>query len=311
MRLYYSLKIILYFNMSDDNLIYNRFKLLNKIGQGSFGDVYIGKDIKKNRDIAIKRERRDKKYILKHEFHVYKAIQTSKSKNKPRIPHVFWYGCHDGYQVLVMEYLGNSLETLLNKYCKGYFSIKTTFMLAIQILDQLALLHCMGYIHRDIKPENFLMGVGDNDRNVYMVDLGLAKEFKKKSHIKELTGKNLVGTARYSSSNSHKGIELSRRDDLESLGYLLIYFMKGSLPWQGLQAKSKSEKYRLIGEKKINIDMSELCQDLPETMILYMNYVKNLKFKERPDYYYLRNLFVDWFNTQGIDYDFYDWDRVK
>jgi serine/threonine protein kinase len=294
--------------MNENTLIATKFKIISKLGQGSFGDVYLGHNIETSEVLAIKVEHIDKKHILKHEYQVYQAIKAASSNHKPRIPKVYWFGIHNNYQVMVMEYLGRSLEFLFTS-CNGRFSPKTTIMLGIQILDQLALLHCNGYLHRDIKPENFLMGVGNNNRHVYMIDLGLAKEYKKKAHIKEVCGKNLIGTARYSSINSHKGLELSRRDDLESLGYLLVYFIRGELPWQGIKAKTKAEKYEMIGNKKISTPVDVLCYGTPWPIAQYLKYVRSLDFKVKPDYYYLRKLFVDWFEEQGFRYDYYDWDN--
>jgi len=292
----------------NEEIINGKYTLVKKIGQGSFGDVYIGQDKTTGSYVAIKKEHIEKKHILKHEYDIYKSIQSTGTKTKPRVPHVYWFGVHDNHQVMVMEYLGNSLEFLFNYHCRGKFSPKTTIMLGIQMLDQLALLHCCGYIHRDIKPENFLMGIGSYNRYVYLIDLGLGKAFKTKAHIKEVKGKNLVGTARYSSINSHKGIELSRRDDLESLGYLLVYFAKGELPWQGMKGKTRAEKYDVIGAKKESTPVNELCQGAPSPLADYLKYVRSLDFKEKPNYYYLRNLFVKWFEKQGFDYDYYDWD---
>lgn len=292
-----------------DLIIGSKYKVINKIGQGSFGDVYLGHNIETGEALAIKVEHLEKKHILKHECTVYQAIAASDYKYKPRIPRVYWYGMHGNYHVMVMEYLGRSLEFLFSNICRGKFSFKTTIMIGIQLLDQLALLHCNGYIHRDIKPENFLMGVGHQNRHIYMIDLGLAKEYKKKAHIKEISGKNLVGTARYSSLNSHKGLELSRRDDLESLGYLLIYFIKGELPWQGIKANNKNDKYIMIGKMKETTPVETLCQGVPLPLVQYMKYVRTLNFKDRPDYYFLRKLFVDWFEEQGFRYDYYDWDE--
>lgn len=287
-----------------DLLIGGKYKIINKIGQGSFGDVYLGQ-ADTGKQVAIKVEHIDK-HILKHEHQVYQAIACL--NHKPRVPTIYWYGLHGNYRVLIMECLGRSLEFLFTNVCRGRFSPKTTIMLGIQLLDLISLLHCSGYIHRDIKPENFLMGTGPNNRYVYMIDMGLAKEYKKKAHIKEVNGKNMIGTARYSSANSHKGLELSRRDDLESLGYLLIYFIKGELPWQGVKANNKNDKYDMIGQRKQDISIDTLCQGVPPPLVSYMKYVKALGFKDKPDYYYLRTLFVGWFEQQNFRYDYFDWD---
>lgn len=296
-----------------NGIINNRYSIQKKIGKGSFGEVYIGKDRSNGQTVAIKIEFTNHKNILKHEYRIYKSLLNSKSNAKPKIPLVHWYGKYEKRNVLVMEYLGNSLDFLFNYRCKGRFSPKTTVMIGIQILDLLSSLHSCGFIHRDIKPENFLTGIGSNSKLIYLIDLGLAKEYKKRAHIKEVRGKSLVGTARYASINGHLGIELSRRDDLESLGYMLIYFVTGNLPWQGLVADNKQDKYRLIGEKKQSVSLEELCNSsvVPEVLYTYLKYVRSLEFKEKPNYDYLRDLFVKWFITNQFRYDIFDWEMPE
>lgn len=146
---------------------------------------------------------------------------------------------------------------------------------------------------------------------VYMIDFGLAKRYrdpKTGEHIPYRDNKSLTGTARYASVNTHLGIEQSRRDDLESIGYILIYFLKGTLPWQGLQAKHKNEKYDKIKEKKVQTTVEALTRGLPEEFGRYLNYCRNLKFEEKPDYNFLRQLFKDLMQKQGFDNDYnYDW----
>lgn len=168
-------------------------------------------------------------------------------------------------------------------------------------------------VHRDIKPDNFLMGIKENCNSVYIIDFGLAKRFYDKAldiHLEYREQKPLTGTARYASVNTHLGIEQSRRDDLESLGYVLLYFLRGSLPWQGLQAKGRTEKYTLIFQKKISTPIEELTEGLPEEFSLYLNYCRSLKFLEMPDYKYLRSLFRNLFYNLGYTYDC-KWDWVE
>lgn len=284
------------------------FSISKLIGKGSFGQVYVGTKISDGKLVSIKIEQENKKNILKHEYKIYTHISNSTKVSKPQIPNIHWFGSVEDKTIMVMDYLGNSLDFMFNYKCQGKFSPKTTYMIAIQLIDLISTLHSCNIIHRDIKPDNFLLGIGDNRKKIFLIDFGLAKEFKRKSHIKEMTGKSLVGTARYASINSHKGLELSRRDDLESIGYMLIYFMKGILPWQGISEKDRNLKYKLIGEKKQSVEILDLCKGLPKIFYDYMNYVKNLEFKERPDYNFIRNLFVNEFIKNKFIYDNYDWE---
>ena len=166
-------------------------------------------------------------------------------------------------------------------------------------------------MHRDIKPDNFLIGIGKKQHYVYVIDFGLAKRFrdpKTGEHIPYRDGKNLTGTARYASVNTHLGIEQARRDDLESLGYVLLYFIKGQLPWQGIPARTKKEKYEKIRDKKLSTQIEQLCKNLPEEIGLYLGYCRSLKFEEKPDIGYLRKLFKDLFYRSGYEYDYvFDW----
>jgi serine/threonine protein kinase len=146
---------------------------------------------------------------------------------------------------------------------------------------------------------------------VYLIDYNLSRKFrdtKTLSHIPYRESCSLVGTVRYASISAQLGIEQSRRDDLESLGYLLVYFLRGHLPWQALQATTKAEKNQEILECKINTLAETLCEGLPEEFALYLNYVRNLQFDEKPDYSFLRKIFKDLFIKQGYDYDLsFDW----
>ena len=166
-------------------------------------------------------------------------------------------------------------------------------------------------MHRGVKPDNFLIGIGKKQHFVYVIDFGLAKRFrdpKTGEHIPYRDGKNLTGTARYASVNTHLGIEQSRRDDHESLGLVLIYFNKGQLPWQGLPARTKKEKYEKIRDKKLSTSIETLTKGMPEEFNTYLNYCRSMKFEEKPDIAYLRKLFKDLFYRMGYDYDFvFDW----
>merc|ERR1739848_788636 len=156
--------------------------------------------------------------------------------------------------------------------------------------------HAKNFIHRDIKPDNFLIGLGKKANQVHIIDFGLAKKYrdqKTQQHIPYREGKSLTGTARYASVNMHLGIEQSRRDDLEAVGYVLMYFNRGSLPWQGLRANSKKEKYE---------------KHFPAEFVTYLNYCRSLRFQDRPDYAYLRRILKDLFFRENFQYDFiFDW----
>ena len=287
--------------------VLGQFHLEREIGKGSFGKVYIARDPQK-RLVGLKVEHDSQRAILRHEYEIYKHLKAVERRSKPLVPDIYWFGKLDGKTVLSMECLGNSLEFLFSHRCQGRFSPKTTLMLAIQMLDLIATLHCCGIVHRDIKPDNFLMGLRDNRQRLYLIDFGLAKEFKRGSHIRETTGKSLVGTARYASVHSHQGLELSRRDDLESIGYLWIYFLKGRLPWQGIHVPDKHKKYKAIGECKMSTSLDELCMGVAPAYRKYFEYVRALQFKQRPDYAMLRGLLVQSFLAQGFEYDMFDWE---
>jgi len=184
-------------------------------------------------------------------------------------------------------------------------------MLADQMINRVEYVHAKNFIHRDIKPDNFLIGLGKKANQVHIIDFGLAKKYrdpKTQQHIPYREGKNLTGTARYASVNTHLGIEQSRRDDLEAVGYVLMYFNRGSLPWQGLKANSKKEKYEKIMEKKMSTPIEVLCKHFPAEFVTYLNYTRSLRFEDRPDYAYLRRLLKDLFFREGYQYDFvFDW----
>lgn len=236
------------------------------------------------------------------------------------VPRVYYFGKEKTYNVMVMDLLGPSLEVLL-RYQMGTFSLKTVCMLAQEMLLRLEYIHSQSFLHRDIKPDNFVIGMDKMASMVYLIDLGLCKRYRypnSNTHIqftflfrlisRYREDKNLTGTPRYASIANHLGIEQSRRDDLESLGYVLIYFLLGKLPWQGLRADNKKEKYRRILESKVSVTIPELCAGLPEEFQDYLVYCRGLRFDESPDYVYLRGLFSGLMESKGFVNDgVFDW----
>jgi len=293
-----------------DIRIAGRYRLGRKIGGGSFGDIYIATDISSGDEVAVKLEHTKTKHPQLHvECKFYKVMQGGVG-----IPFVKYYGCEGEYNVMVMELLGPSLEDLFN-FCNRKLSLKTVLLLADQLISRIEFIHGKNFIHRDMKPDNFLMGLGKKGNQVYVIDFGLAKKFRDQrthQHIPYRENKNLTGTARYTSINTHLGIEQSRRDDMEALGYILIYFLQGTLPWQGLRAKTKAQKYEKISEKKLSTPVEELCKGAPAEFATYQNYVRSLRFEEKPDYAYLRQLIRNLFHRQGFSYDYvFDWNTKK
>ncbi|KAL3623622.1 Casein kinase 1-like protein 2 [Castilleja foliolosa] len=288
----------------------NKYGLGRKIGSGSFGEIYLGTNIQTNEEVAIKLETVKTKHPqLLYESKLYRILQGGTG-----IPNVRWFGVEGDYNVLVMDLLGPSLEDLFS-FCSRKLSLKTVLMLADQMINRVEFVHTKSFLHRDIKPDNFLMGLGRRANQVYIIDFGLAKKYRDSSthqHIPYRENKNLTGTARYASMNTHLGIEQSRRDDLESLGFVLMYFLRGSLPWQGLKAGTKKQKYEKISEKKVSTSIEALCRGYPTEFASYFHYCRSLRFEDKPDYAYLKRIFRDLFIREGFQFDYvFDWTILK
>ncbi|CAN8063926.1 unnamed protein product [Agarophyton chilense] len=293
-----------------------KWRLGRRIGAGSFGDIYIGINIHTNEEVAVKLENNKTKHPqLIYESKIYRYLNISPNGHPVvGIPRVRWYGGEGEYNIMTIDLLGPSLEDLFN-FCHRRFSLKTVLMLADQMIQRIEYVHSRSFLHRDIKPDNFLMGLGKEANVVYIIDFGLAKKYrdhKTHVHIPYRENKNLTGTARYASINTHLGIEQCRRDDLESLGFVLMYFNRGSLPWQGLRAATKKQKYQKISDRKVSTSINELCKHYPPEFATYLRYCRSLRFDDRPDYAYLRGLFRDLYLREGFaDDSIFDWTLMK
>ncbi|TFY55390.1 hypothetical protein EVJ58_g8281 [Rhodofomes roseus] len=316
---------------TSNGIVGAHFRVGKKIGEGSFGVVFEGTNLLNNQPVAIKFEpRKSEAPQLRDEYRSYRTLNGT-----PGVPQVHYFGQEGLHNVLVIDLLGPNLEDLFDM-CGRKFTIKTVCMAARQMVTRVQAIHEKSLIYRDIKPDNFLIGVpGSKNANtihiigrhevvrslllpppirsmlVLAVYFGMAKHYrdpKTKQHIPYRERKSLSGTARYMSINTHLGREQSRRDDLESLGHVFMYFLRGGLPWQGLRAATNKQKYEKIGEKKQSTSIQELCEGFPEEFAIYMNYVRKLGFEETPDYDFLRELFTKVLKTLGEPEDgVFDW----
>ena len=280
--------------------IRRRFKLQEQLGAGAFGEIFGGVDMQTGRQVAIKLEPVDAEHPqLAYEARVYNQLNAALPPSphvNVGIPRMLYNGVEGIYNVLVMERKGSNLEALFNR-CGRRFSLITVLMLADQMIQLLQYVHEQRLVHRDVKPDNFVIGIDDERHMLFLIDFGLSKCYwnpKKNKHIPFRDDKHLTGTGRYASIGNHKGYEQSRRDDLESMGYVLVYFVHGGLPWQNQRDKSRRTRYQKMMEGKIAAAEKEtLWRNLPDAFRLFFNYVFNLEFSETPDYNFCRRLFAD------------------
>lgn len=288
----------------------NKYIITRYIASGSFGDVFEAKNKKTGELVALKipvnKENIHVESSLLQEINVYKKI-SNKDKGIANMKIIK----HENRKILLMDLLGPSLDSLLNKYKK--FSIKTVTLLAIQMIDIIKHVHTCGYIHRDIKPDNFVIGRLKEEQNkLYCIDFGLAKKYMKNDkHINFSNKKKFCGTARYASIAAHEQKEQSRKDDLESIGYILIYLYKGKLPWQGIKEKDKVKRYQLIGEKKKEITEEELCKHMPKEFTVFLKYVRTLDFDEKPHYSALKRMFENLYERRNYKNKDLEWNTVN
>ena len=288
-----------------DKLILGKYRLKDQIGEGSFGMIYRAESESGLYAVKFEKKRPNKRSLLESESKIMSYLKG------PGIPKIYSYSIYNDYNVMVMQLLGKNLNSLLNKTEEKRLSLKTICMLGIKMIRILEYIHEKHIIHRDIKPDNFTMDY-EKGTTLYLLDFGLAKQYRSSKtleHYPMKKNKKLTGTARYASINALRGNDQSRRDDLESIGYVLIYLLKGVLPWQGIDAKTKEEKYAKILYKKEITPPEELCNGYPDELVNYLKYTKNLEYEEDPKYDYLIELFEKIIKVdlnEMIDYR-YDW----
>ena len=283
-------------------IFFKKYQCIKKLGEGSFGLIY--EAIYNNEHFALKFEDlRRNTNLLESEASIMNYLKG------PNIPSVRSFGTSGNYNILIMQLMGKSLEDLINE--KKTFSIKTVCLLGYQMINALEYIHDKHFVHRDIKPDNFVMGLNLQSKKLYLLDFGLAKKYRSSTtleHYPLINKKKLTGTARYASINAMRGYEQSRRDDLEAVGYVMMYFLRGSLPWQGLSGKNKEERYRRILNKKLDTSAYDLCIGYPNELETYIEYTRNMEYTQEPDYNRIRNLLLKILEREGQNFDYiYDW----
>ena len=276
-------------------IINKKYKIINKIGEGSFGLIYKGQNIRTNEYVAIKIEPiKNELKLLKNESKIYQYLNNTEG-----IPNVKWFGKDNINYYMVINLLGHSLQTIKNKYNK--FSLNLILQIGIQIINILKTIHSNGLVHRDIKPDNFLFGLNKESKLIYIIDFGFCKSYiTDEKHISQKQTKNLIGSHTYASINAHNFIELSRRDDLESGAYIILNMLFGKLEW----FNKKLTDMHLLKYNIINIE------EVPVFMKKILCYIRNLNFDETPDYAYIIDLMVKEFIFNNYTNDGkYDWTK--
>ena len=277
------------FKIFKSRLIFGKYSIKYLISKGSFGEVYFGTNVIDGKNYALKiEEKNTENSFLQNECYILLNIKG------PGIPSVISYGVSGKYNILVENLLGKSIWDIWNEKNKR-FNLKDTCIFAIQAISLLEYVHSKNYLHRDIKPANFLVGNPDNSQ-IYLIDFGNAKKFRSSKtgkHIKIMKSKLIFGALLFLSMNIFKQIESARKDELESLGLVIIYLFIGSLPWSKIKFYTLYDGLIKIGKIRKNISIENICKGMPKEMNTYMNYIKNLNYEQCPDYEYLRKLFTN------------------
>ena len=290
--------------------IINKYHIIKKIRRGSQAQVYLGENVKTFEQYAIKVEKnKQENCLLKNEIYMLSNLQSTTTQKNNGIVEMFSCANYKGYLILIEKLLGKSLDLLFLDLSKK-FTLLDICQIALQCLDRIEFVHSKGIIHCDIKPENFVIGI--EDPNVlYLIDFGLGQKYislKTGKHIEfKFTG-YMTGTARYASRNALRGKCLSRRDDIESLMYMILYFLAKKLPWQGLKAKNLGEKYKKIYNYKKEFNYKSFCKNYPIEVTNLFDYVYSLAFNEKPSYQYMREMFKKILEQNNLFIkDFFSW----
>lgn len=279
------------------------FLVGHKLGSGTFGEIFHATDKETGEHFAVKVASTDRQPTLMREAAVLRSLQSVEG-----IPRIHYSAVEGDFSVMVMDLLGPSLEHIF-ALCGRKFCLKSVLMIANQMLYRIEYLHSRGIIHRDIKPSNCCIGNGAHASTIYLIDFGVSKPYRDpetKEHIPYQEHKKFRGTACFASANTHLGIEQSRRDDVESIGYVLVYLMCGRLPWQNIRVDSKDEWHHRIMEGKMSAEFASLCGDV--RLGAYIDYCRRLGFHDRPDYGYLRRIFRSLMSEACTGGDFtFDW----
>ena len=298
------------------SLINETYKILTDkcLGGGSFGHVYKCLNIKTNKEYSIKVESNNiTNPQLLHEYKILQLLEGNEG-----IPKTYLFKNIGGESILIMDLLGANLEDILQDTKIKKFSLKTCLMTLKQIIERLKIIHKEGIIHRDLKPENLLVTKNIRDGLIYLIDYGLSKKYKdikNDIHIPFRNDRPLTGTLRYISINTHKGFEQSRRDDIESACYIIIYFLNGKLNWDGIKCKTKEEKIQKIMEKKEEFKNNKEYKNLHPSFSQIMQYIYNLNFEEKPNYEYIFGVInkgLEQFNGESnYEKSLYDWQSIE
>jgi serine/threonine protein kinase len=275
--------------------IEGKYEVLSELGEGSFGKIFKGVNVNTGVEIAVKIEKDEGGILLKNEAYMYRQLSDMTG-----IPTMRSFGVEDKYTYLVMDLLGGTLEELLQTH-GGKMPLRMAIIIGLQMMKRVEELHKRGIIHRDIKPDNFLFGRDSTKSVLHIVDFGLAKYYvdSNKKHIERRTGRKMTGTSRYVSVNIHNGITPSRRDDVESVGYIMLYLLDGVLPWQNILC-SDSERNEIITDYKKTDRLWEHFQHHSGEFITFIQYCRKLEFDEEPNYLYLNGLLKNLLRTMDL-----------